>query len=298
MACGRLFRVGLVLVGAIVFAAPIAPAADGPGAKAFAQMLQSWSAGNLDAALKSAESVLKAEPQNVAYLNAIGGLYCEQAQKASVFTKMSWAGKCRGTWERALTIDPRNIDIRSNLIQFYQQAPGIAGGGIDKAKTQAKEIAAIDPVRGEIAWGQIARSEKQLAEAERRYRKAAEIDATGTRGPVALASFYASQQRWPDAKAVFEQRLARDQNDRFAAYQVARLLQLEGADLAKALTLYDRCLAAPAVEGGPSHADAWFRKAQVLEKLGRKVDAVAALEAALKLNPEHANAKRELKRLK
>jgi len=181
-------RIVLFLVASLVAIAPGAGAADGPGAAAFAAMTRAWSAGDLDAALKAADKVLAAEPQNVTYLNAIGGLYCEQAGKANVLTKMSWAGKCRGTWERALVIDPKNIDIRFNLIQYYAMAPGIAGGGMGKAKAQANAVAALDPVRGEVAWGNIARSEKQLGEAERHFRNAADRDATGTRGPVAPAA--------------------------------------------------------------------------------------------------------------
>lgn len=293
-----LLRTVVLLFAGLLLVAPCASAADGPGAAAFSSMMQAWAAGNLDAALKAADAVLKAEPQNVAYLNSIGGLYCEKAQKANILTKMSWAGKCRTTWERAIVIDPKNIDVRFSLIQYYAQAPGIVGGGIDKAKTQARDIAALDPVRGEIAWGHIARSEKQLGEAERRYRQAAEIDATGTRGPIALAGFYVSQKRWAEAKGLFESRLAKDADDRFAAYQLARLLQAEGTDLAKALPLFERYLAGPETPGGPTHADAWFRKGQVLEKLGKTADAIAAFETALKLVPDHSGAARELKRLK
>jgi tetratricopeptide (TPR) repeat protein len=273
-------------------------AADGPGAAAFAAMTQAWSAGNLDGALKAADKVLAAEPQNVAYLNAIGGLYCEQAQKANVLTRMSWAGKCRGTWERALVIDPQNLDIRFNLIQYYAMAPGIAGGGIGKAKDQANAIVALDGVRGEIAWGNIARAEKQLGEAERHYRNAADRDATGTRGPVALASFYVSQKRWKDARAVFEPRLAKNPGDTFAVYNLGRLLQGEGTDPTGALAYFDRYLAVAAAPGGPTHADAWFRKGEVLLKLGKKADAVSAFESALKLAPDHRGAAMALARAK
>ncbi len=288
----------LLLVASLAATTPGARATDGPGAAAFAAMTKAWSAGNLDAALKAADKVLAAEPQNVTYLNAIGGLYCEQAGKANLLTRMSWAGKCRGTWERALVIDPKNIDIRFNLIQYYAMAPGIAGGGIGKAKDQANAIAALDAVRGEIAWGNIARTEKQLDEAERRYRKAADIDATAIRGPVALASFYASQKRWKDAGRVFETRLANDPNDSVAAFQLARLRQLEGVDLQAALVLFDRHLARPAPPGGPTHADGWFRKGEVLLRLGKKADAVSAFEGALKLAPDHRGAAAALARAK
>lgn len=294
---GPSYIVAFLLAG-LLLAAPCAWAADGPGAAAFAAMRRAWAAGNLDAAIEQADKVLKAEPQNVVYLNAIGGLFCEKAQQANLFTKKSWAGKCHGTWEKALVIDPKNIDIRFNLIQYYAQAPAIVGGGIDKAKAQATEIAALDPVRGEIAWGNIARSEKQPGEAERHYRRAAEIDAAGMRGPVALANFFVSQKRWAEATGLFEQRLAKNADDLFAAYQLGRLLQAEGSEIAKAVPLLDRYLAGPAMLDGPTHADAWFRKGQVFDKLGKKAEAIAAFEAALKLAPDHGGALRELKRLK
>jgi tetratricopeptide (TPR) repeat protein len=298
MQSARPLSILVLLVASLTVMAPGVRAADGPGAAAFAAMTKAWSAGNLDAALKAADKVLTAEPNNVTYLNAIGGLYCEQAQKANILTQLSWAGKCHGIWERALTIDPKNIDIRFNLIQYYLQAPGIAGGGSSKAKEQATAIVALDAVRGEIAFGNIGRSEKQLAEAERHYRKAAEIDGERMRGPVALASFYVNQKRWKDARAVFEPRLARNPGDGFAVFQLGRLLQLEGTDPNGALAYFERYLAGPAVPGSATHADAWFRKGEVLLKLGRKPEAISAFESALKLTPDHRGAAAALARAK
>ncbi len=282
------------LVASLVSAA----AAAGPGAAAFDTMMKAWQAGRIDDALKAVDAVVKAEPGNVGYLYAIGGLYCEKAQRANVLSKLSWAGRCRSTFERARSLDPRHLGVHTSLIRYYVQAPGIAGGGLDKAEAEANRMAALDPVAGEISRGFIARSRKQPAAAERHYRNAAELDPTGRRGDVELASFLAGEKRWAEARAVFEARLARDAGDTFAAYMLARLMQSQGTDLARAIELLDRYLAAPPVDGGPAHADAWHRKGQALETLGRRADAIAALEMALKLAPGHAAAARELRRLK
>jgi tetratricopeptide (TPR) repeat protein len=283
---------------AILIALTPLRAADGPGAAAFAAMMKAWQAGKLDDAIRSADPVLKAEPSNLLYLNAIGGLYCDKAQQASVPTKLSWAGKCHAMWERALTIDPKNVQAHVSLVQYYLQAPGIAGGGADKPREEASRMAALDPVTGEVSRGHVARFEKPPAEAERHYQEAAEIDATGMRGPVELASFCGGEKRWDDARGDFEARLAKDAADTFAAYMLARLMQSQGADLPRAIELFGRYLAAPALSGGPTHADAWFRKGQALEALGRRADAIAALETALTLDPKHVSAAREFKKLK
>jgi len=285
---------GACLLG---LAAP-AFAADGPGAAAFAAMQKAAAAGDTDGAVKFADQVVEAEPRNVAYLNVVGGVYCEKAGKANVFTKFSWAAKCRETWERAVGIDPKNIDVRMSLIQYYVRAPGIAGGGVDKAQAQATAIVGLDPVLGEIAWGNIAMSQKQPADAEPHFKKAAELDKAAMRGPVALASFYAGQGRWPDARGVFERRLANGAIDPFASYQIARLMQAQSVDLDKAIALFDGYLAAPPPPGGPTHADAWFRKGQVYLQLKRTADARTAFQTALKLVPGHQGATRELSRLK
>jgi tetratricopeptide (TPR) repeat protein len=276
---------------------PLAAAA-GPGAAAFEAMMKSWQGGRIDEALEAADAVLKAEPNNVGFLTAIGGLYCEKAQRANVLTKLSWAGKCRSTFERARALEPGNLGVHTSLVRYYLQAPGVAGGGVDKAEAEAARMGAIDPVSGEISRGFIARNQKQLADAERHYRTAAALDATGRRGDAELSSFLAGERRWGEARGVFESRLERSAGDTFAAYMLARVLQAQGAEAQRAIELFDRYLAAPPVEGGPTPADAWFRKAQALDALGRRAEAVAALEAALKLAPGHAAAARELKKLK
>lgn len=283
---------------AAVFGLLAGAAMAGPGAGAYDTMMKAWQAGRIDDALDAADAVLKAEPGNVAYLNAIGGLYCEKAQRANVLSKLSWAGKCRATFERARDLDPRHLGVHTSLVRFYLQAPGVAGGGADKADAEATRMAALDPVAGEISRAFIARNRKQPAEAERHYRKAAELDATGRRGDVELSSFLASEKRWAEARAVFEARLAKNAGDTFAAFMLARVLQTQGADLTRAIELFDRFLAAPPVEGGPTHADAWFRKGQAFEALGRRADAIAAVETSLKLQPGHPAAARELQKLK
>lgn len=52
-------------------------------------------------------------------------------------------------------------------------------------------------------------------------------------------------------------------------------------------------------EGGqPSHGAAQWRLGLVLEKAGRRTDAIAALETAVRLDPSLEAAKKDLKRVK
>jgi tetratricopeptide (TPR) repeat protein len=95
--------------------------------------------------------------------------------KASLFSQMGWAKKCRTSFEKAAALDPKNADARVDLIQYYAYAPGIAGGGMDKAREQVKALDGIDPVRGAQMSGFVLMKEKKPAEAEAEYRRAVSL---------------------------------------------------------------------------------------------------------------------------
>ncbi len=254
--------------------------------------------GDPDAASTAADAVLKAYPKDADALLWAGRAYGQRALSASIFTKMSWARKCREAWERAIEVAPGNAEARFELLRYYLMAPGIAGGSVEKAQAQAVSLGELDAMRGYMARGMIADHEKKPKEAEAAYRKAMEADQFGVQGPIALASFFARQKRWPEARTIFERRIAADPNDAFALYQLGRLSLLSGEEMEKGLALFDRFLSLDAPKDGPTHGDARWRKGLLLERLGRTPAAIAEYREALKAQPGHAGAKRELERLK
>ena len=283
---------------ALLLAAPVARPANPEPARPSAPIRAALEKGDPDAATKAADAALKASPNDTDVLLWAGRAYGQRTMSASVFTKMSWAKKCREAWEKAISIDPSSLDTRNELLRYYLLAPGIVGGGVEKAREQAARIAAIDATQGHIALGRIAEHEKDLPAAESAYRKAAETDPKGIDGPIAFATFLGGQKRWAEARAIFGKRLAADPNDAVAVYQLGRVALFSGEELEKGLACFDRYLTLPVPEDGPTHADARWRKGLVLEKLGKTPAAIAEYREALKENPGHRGAKRELERLK
>ena len=62
------------------------------------------------------------------------------AQKASIFSKLSYAKDFIKAMERTVVLKPDHQDALNTLIGFHLNAPGIAGGDSDKALVYAKQL--------------------------------------------------------------------------------------------------------------------------------------------------------------
>jgi tetratricopeptide (TPR) repeat protein len=94
------------------------------------------------------ETAVKLEPKNATYFLWLGRAYGRAAQDANVLRQPGLARKAKGAWERAIDLDADNLDARSDLIQYYVQAPGFLGGSTAKALEQAEEIRKRNALRG------------------------------------------------------------------------------------------------------------------------------------------------------
>ncbi len=288
-------------MAAALLAASLAAGADGPaprpGEADFRAMVVALQAMDLDVATARGEAAVAADPGNAEYLDVLGRVYGRQAQHSSLFTRLSWASKCRAAWLKARDLDPRNVAVRMDLVRYYIYAPGILGGSAEKALAEADAIAALSPMEGFIARGIIAEHAKELAKAEEWFRKAVAADANGNDGIGVLSGFLAHQKRFGEARALWEKRLADVPADTVADYQLARLALRSGEGLEGALAHLDRFLASPPPPRGPGWADARWCRGLVLERLGRIPDAIGEYRKAVQLVPGH-RAEKELKRLK
>ncbi len=216
-----------------------------------------------EAAVNHLEKAVALSPGDSRMHHRLGDAYGLSAQKAGLFSKMSLAGKCRTAYEKAVALDPKNIDARLALLAFYQQAPGTAGGGIDKAHAQAQEIKQLDAGRGRQA----------------------------------VAGLYIAERKYPEAFAEFDAVLKEKPDDYAALYQVGRLAAVSGQQLDRGLATLRQCLSAPPPENQPGHAAVHWRLGNILEKQNDKAAARAAYEAALKVDPKFPQAIEALNKL-
>ncbi|MBS0632734.1 MAG: tetratricopeptide repeat protein, partial [Verrucomicrobia bacterium] len=121
--------------------------------------------GDTDEAVAQLERATTLAPANSLYFAELGGAYGSAAQAAGLFSKLGWAKKCREALEKSVALDPANLAARNGLVTFYQQAPGIAGGGMDKAYAEAAEIRQRDPRLGTTILAQLYVVDKKYDEA-------------------------------------------------------------------------------------------------------------------------------------
>ncbi|MGA2348367.1 MAG: hypothetical protein ABSF93_20320, partial [Candidatus Sulfotelmatobacter sp.] len=181
------------------------------------------------------------------------------------------------------------------LAEFYLEAPGIVGGGKDKARAQATALAAFNPPLGDYVTGRIAEREKDKATAERAYRAAIDTSHGAAQAWLHLAQFLAHNKRLDEMEQALHTLESAPVDRPEALMDAASLLLHIGRDNALAVRFLHRYLASP-VEEGPAFK-AHDLLGQVLEKQQDVHAAAEEYRAALALSHTYARARENLKRV-
>jgi len=254
---------------------------------------------NWDAVASNLEAAIKIEPDNAIYWGDLGEAYGGQARTAGTLSQLGLARKTRDALKKALSLEPDNILIRIGLVTFYREAPWIAGGGMDKAHAEAEIVRKQDPFRGAMVIGGLYQQQEKWAEAEKEYREAIRINPAGSGAQYALAQLFTLTGRHDEAFAMFEDILQQNPDHFASLYQIGRVAALSGKRLARGEAALRQYLDSPIRAAGlPSHAHAWNRLGNVLEKRGDATGAREAYMKALELDPKLKDASDALAKLK
>ena len=223
--------------------------------------------------------------------NALGNA----AMHASKFKLPFLAKRTKREFDRAVELDPNNIDARSGVFQYYMLAPGFLGGSMDKAREQAAEIDKRSKLRGALAYGLLADREKNPREAEAAYQRAVTAAPDSGVGYNALVNLYAREKRWNDAFAMLDRVVVHAPSETNVLLSIARVAYLSGEQLAKGEDAAKRWIASPPKDATTNtQAVAHLRLGHIYEKTGRRDLARAEYERALALNPKYEEAKKAL----
>jgi tetratricopeptide (TPR) repeat protein len=252
-----------------------------------------------DAAIASAEKAVSLEPQSSVYHEWLGRIYGEKADHATMFSALSLAKKARREFEKAVELDPRNFSAQQALIEFDCSAPGIAGGGEDKARVEISRLATMDAAEGHYAEGNCRRQKKDFAAADGEFDKALGNHAKSPDLIFDIGDYAVKHSQPERLEAVAAAGEAVASGDLRAKYYraVAMVLKKERLDEAERL-LREYVERAPVRNNYPHRwiAHEWIGR--LYEYEGKTQPAIEEYEAALKLDPKTKNAREALKRLK
>lgn len=206
------------------------------------------------------EKATTLDSTNSLYQCYLGDAYGLSALKAGLFSKLGWAKKCKGAYDRAVELDPKNIRARVSVMEFCRQAPSFLGGGMDKAYEQAAEIQKLDPVRGRKVY----------------------------------AGLYIAEKKYSEAFAIYEAALREKPGDDDSLYGLGRLVTISGEQLDRGLAALREILTHP---GKAKDAPTQTLVGNILEKKGDKPAARAAYEAALTGDSKYVPAVEGLRKL-
>lgn len=287
--------------------------------------------GDYDKAIDYLEKAVELKPMDASYHDALAGAYGTKAQRAGFLKKFGAARSCKDHLEKAVALAPDSIGYRRDLLEYYLQAPGIAGGSADKAREQAAEIMKRDKGHGLLAAARIYGNDEQWNNEEDCYKKYIAAYPDNLTGYYNLVSFYArrkdlaglnrSLQRglaaagtteeksqlclnaaegclqmkeYSTARGMVFEMMKIDTTNMMAYYELGKLAAVSGEGLADGLLCFDKYLAAYPKKNFPSWAAAHWRKGMIYEKMKDKEKARQEYQRSLQLEPAFEQAKKSL----
>ncbi len=220
--------------------------------------------GRRDRAIELLAPLAEKHPEDARVLGLYGGQCLLRAGELGMSLRaLRLARRGAELMERAAALAPGEISYREGLVDFYRQAPALAGGSLEKARRHAEVLTKLDPVRG-AAW---------------------------------LSSILVQEGRFEEALAACDEALGRRPDDYAALFNFGRVASESGLRLAEGEAALRRCLERTPGPSEPSHAGVWYRLGRIAERRGDEAAARAAYGASLRLEPAFNRPAEALRRL-
>ena len=251
------------------------------------------------AAVPLLEKCVAAEQGNSKVHQWLGRAVGLEAAQNGITKSLFSIRKVKAELEKAIELDPVNLEARQDLAIMYRALPGLVGGSNAKAAEQVAFIRRNDPAFASQIDGDFLASDKKYDAALTAYSESARLN---PRPMIQVRISLVHQQRkeWEKAFAALERALAMDANHPLALYQIGRTAALSGQQLDRGEKFLRTYIAMPVREEleNPSLAAAHFRLGTILEKKGDAAGARTEYETALKINPKEKLAREALTKLK
>jgi len=249
-----------------------------------------------DEAADAAEHAAKLNPDRSDYQLWLGRALGERAAHVSFVRAVRLVPKIRGAFERSVELNAANTGARTDLAEFYLEAPGFLGGGKDKAFAQADKLSSQDPAAAHWVKAHAAEKEKRYTDAEAEYVAAIKNSKTPATRWLDLAEFYRGTGRLDMMQNAINRAVSAEAGRSAVLYDAASLLVQSGRSFPQAIDLVRQYLNSSMVEEAPAYR-AHYLLGSILEKQGDKSAAAAEYRSALSLARQFEQAQNALRRV-
>jgi tetratricopeptide (TPR) repeat protein len=251
-----------------------------------------------DAAANSAEKAVAINPKDSNYHRWLGEAYGAKADHASMLSAYSLARKTQKEFTAAVELDERNFDAQQDLIQYDCTAPGMVGGGEEKAQPLIEKLMKMDAAEGHYATGICRAQKKDYAAADAEFAKALDGKPKTANRIYDIGDYFVQRknvEKLLSVAAAGEDFAPHDPRGKF--YRgVALILQGEKPAEAEKL-LKDYLQLAPMNSDYPRPWAAHYWLGRLQESQKNPGGARSEYQAALKLNGKYKLAQEALKQL-
>jgi len=241
--------------------------------------------------LKLSKQVLKEDSK---YQFWLGQAYLGKLNNTQNFMEKGIiASRVREAFEKAVSLDPENLDARNSLAKYYLTAPAIAGGSTKKALEHIDYIKSRNPQMGYHTLARYYYQQKEYPKAIGQYQAYLPHAREDSAAVLYQIGFiHQIQKNYPEAFAHFGQAIQADPAHLKAYYQYARTALFSGNQIEEGIQHLQYYIEQGGTPNGPDPASANWRMGMLYEAANQPEKAKAAYDEALRLNPDHEEAKK------
>jgi tetratricopeptide (TPR) repeat protein len=251
-----------------------------------------------DDAIRELKTAVQTTPTNSQNHLWLGRAYGGKAAHASFLTALGPAKKVGTEFEAAQRLDPGNLEIRFDLLQFYLNAPGMIGGGRDKAEAQATSIDRLNRRAGQTARACLFEHDKKWPEALKELIQSTLDFPHDPESHGELAEYLFKRNDFVRAEEAAASALALRTWYPMVLWVQAVCRIQQKKDVTAAVASLNRLLEGPLDEQDPNFEDIHYWLGMGCLAQEKKTEARDAFRTALRYDPSHKAAQSALSQLK
>jgi tetratricopeptide (TPR) repeat protein len=250
-----------------------------------------------DNAISHNQRALKLQPNSSELHSWMGRAYGEKADSVGIFGAATLARKTKSEFEKAVQLNPSASQARLDLAEYYIEAPGFMGGGMDKARAQADATERFDVATSHLIRARMAQQKKEFDQAELEFKAAIATAKNPASYWINLASFYQNRGRMPEMEKAISTSVAVPGRPSSVLYDSASVLHRSGRNLPGAVGYLRQYLGEGQFDEDAPAFRAHFLMGQIFEQMGKRNDAAAEYRAALETARDFKKAQVALEKL-